>query len=97
MRYRCVRKCTFMGRYWEPGQVCDLGDGQVPAHFIVTDEAENAILPKARQDIMKGAPKGVKASTYYEIAKTPQAPMGGMASTLEKQETFHSPKQLRRK
>lgn len=95
--HKCIRRCTFMGRYWEKDQVCDFGKVTPPHHFIATDEEANTALPKPRIDIHAAVPKGVNVKSFYEMAKNRLNTNVGFASTLEKDEIIHDPKQLKRK
>lgn len=95
MNYKCIRKCTFKSRYWEPDQVCDFGKEAVPYHFVVTDEEANTEYPKPRVDIMSAKPIGVNAKTFYEISKSGANTNVGFASSLQKDEVYHNPRQLK--
>lgn len=97
MRFKCIRLCEFLGRHWQKGSVCEFGKIVPPHHFIRTDEIENTELPKSRIDIQSGVVKGVKASSFYEVAKHRTNTNVGFASTLEKDEVIHDSKQFKRR
>ena len=95
MTYKCIKTCTFMGRTWEKGVVCDFGKVTPPHHFVVTDEAPTTDLPKPRVDIYSGRPQGVNVKSFYEIQKNRVNTNAGFASTLEKDQMIHDPKKLK--
>lgn len=94
--HKCIKNCTFMGSYWEKGQVCDFGSVTPPHHFVSTTEEATRFMPKPKVDIMSGQVNPVKASTFYQMASAPSNnPGGGMAHSTEKKEVFSNPKQLK--
>lgn len=98
MTYKCVRDCTFRSRYWRKDQIVDFGD-VVPPHHFVPVEAEPTVqlVNKPKVDIMAAKPQNVKASTFYEVAKQAKKKESGFASSLEKEEVIHNPKQFKAK
>lgn len=83
--YKCVRKCHWLGKKWNVGDVVEL-EIKPPHHFVLTaQDRPNASLIKPAEDPWKVVTTK-EVTSYSEIAKQSKTQRVGFASGLEETE-----------
>lgn len=93
MRYEVIRKCVYVGRVWEIGQVAEFTTNP-PHHFkavandvaITVDINSDVVNPiRPVKDPMRPI-TSPEITTFSEMVKHKPKPLGGFASSLKNDE-----------